>query len=86
NMKLSIIYIKNLERPWLLKRKGGKYSQHAHMLKKEDALDVRGIIDRWEYPYNKDLRPAVKRLLTEEEYKTLRKKSRYRNIQKGIRK
>ncbi|MDO5714340.1 MAG: hypothetical protein Q4Q07_07900 [Tissierellia bacterium] len=84
-MKLTIRYIGGYERPWLIKREYGKYEQHAHMLKK-DAEKVRDIIDSWEYPYNLRYRTAIKRLLSEEEYKTLRKKSRYRNIQKGCRK
>jgi len=61
-MKLTLRYIPNLERPWLLKREGGAYEQHAHFFK-----------------------IAMQRLLTEEEFKSLEKKQRYININKGCR-
>lgn len=67
------------ERPWLVVRENGKYNQHAHLRTKQEALKVRNIIDRWVYPYNKNYKIAVKRLLTEEEFKSLDKKDRYIN-------
>ncbi len=67
------------ERPWLVVRENGEYNQHAHLRTKQEALKVRNIIDRWVYPYNKNYKIAVKRLLTEEEFKSLDKKDRYIN-------
>ena len=84
-MDLSIKYLSKLERPWLIKREGGKYEQHAHMHTKKDALKVRQLIDNNKYPYNKDYKTAIQRLLTEEEFKKLNKKQRYYNKQ-GVKK
>ncbi|MBU5669483.1 hypothetical protein KQI68_06480 [Peptoniphilus sp. MSJ-1] len=85
-MKLSIKFKPRCdERPWLIVRENGEYEQHAHLKSKKDALKVRNIIDRWVYPYCKDYKIAVQRLLTEEEFKSLDKKQRYFNPQKGIR-
>lgn len=85
-MNLSIKYCQSCEeRPWLIKRDFGEYEQHAHMHTKKDAEKVRSIIDRWVYPYNKKYKIAVQRLLTEEEFKSLDKKDRYYNPNKGVR-
>lgn len=82
-MKLSIKYKpKCFDRPWLIKREGGEYSQHAHLKSKKDAEKVRRLIDIGKYPYNKDFKIAMQRLLTEEEFKKLDKKSRYVNYSK----
>ena len=82
-MKLSIKYKpKCFERPWLIKREGGAYKQHAHLKTKKDAEKVRRLIDIGKYPYNKDFKIAMQRLLTEEEFKKLDKKSRYVNYSK----
>lgn len=70
------------ERPWLIAREGGEYEQHAHLRTKKEALKVRNLIDRWVYPYNKNYKIAVQRLLTEEEFKSLDKKDRYFNRRK----
>lgn len=70
------------ERPWLIVREDGEYSQHAHLRTKQEALKVRNLIDRWVYPYNKNYKIAVQRLLTEEEFKSLDKKDRYFNRRK----
>lgn len=82
-MKLIIKYKPTCkERPWLIKRAYGTYKQHAHLRTKKEALKVRNIIDRWVYPYNKNYKIAVQRLLTEEEFKSLDKKDRYFNRRK----
>lgn len=79
-MKLSIRYLKKCQpRPWLIKREGGTYRQHAHMLTRKDALTVRRLIDQGKYPYSSDYKIAMQRLLTEEEFKKLDKKQRYHN-------
>lgn len=83
-MKLSLRYLPNLERPWLLKREGGSYDQHAHFFKKKEAEKVRRLIENWKYPYKRTHKTAMQRLLTEEEFKSLEKKQRYRNINRGI--
>ena len=79
-MKLSIKFKPSCEeRPWLLKREGGEYEQHAHLKTKKDAIKVRNLIDIGKYPYCKDYKIAMQRILTEEENKKLDKKERYFN-------
>lgn len=86
-MRLSIKFKPRCdERPWLLVREGGDYSQHAHLKSKKDAVKVRNLIDAWRYPYCPEYKAAMKRLLTEEEFKSLDKKQRYYNSNRGIRK
>lgn len=75
-----------MERPWLLKRVGGSYEQHAHFFTRKDAQKVRRLIDQNKYPYSKEYKTAMQRILTEEEFKKLHKKERYYNVQKGVRK
>ena len=83
-MKLTIRYIETCkERPWLIKRENGTYRQHAHLHTKKDALKVRQLIDSNKYPYSRNYKIAMQRLLTEEEFKKLDKKQRYFNVQKG---
>lgn len=85
-MRLTIQYKPGCgDRPWLIKREGGVYEQHAHLHTQKDALRVRQIIDSGKYPYCKGYKIAVRRLLTEEEFKNLHKKQRYLNSQKGPR-
>ena len=86
-MKLSIKFKPRCnDRPWLLVREGGDYSQHAHLKSKNDCIKVRHLIDINKYPYNSEYKIAIKRLLTEEEFKSLDKKQRYYNSNRGIRK
>ncbi|MDU5377328.1 hypothetical protein [Peptoniphilus lacydonensis] len=73
------------ERPWLIIREGGEYSQHAYLKSKSDCIKVRHLIDINKYPYNKDFKIAMKRLLTEEEFKNLEKHQRYYNSNRGVR-
>ena len=84
-MKLSILFFKGQERPYLLKREDGEYDQHAHFFKKEEAIPCRKIIDKKEYPRDEKYKIAVKRILTEEEFKRLNKKPHYINVNKGVR-
>lgn len=85
-MRLTIMYKPGCgDRPWLIKREGGAYEQHAHLHTKKDALRVRQIIDAGKYPYCKEYKIAVRRLLNEKEFKKLHKKQRYFNSQKGPR-
>lgn len=85
-MKISIKHKPRCEdRPWLIAVEDGEYSQHAHMRTRDDALRVRALIDAWRYPYCREYKVAMLRLLGEEEFKTLKKRDRYFNPQKGVR-
>lgn len=84
-MRLTIKYYPKLtKRKRILIREGGAYEQHAHFLCKKDAENVRRLIDSNKYPYNKKYKLAMKRILTEEEFKSLNRKPMYRNVNKGI--
>lgn len=83
-MELKIKYLKNLERPWLIKREDGIYEQHSHMKKKKDAEKVLRLIEINKYPDNKAYKTAMQRLLTEEEFRSLNRKQKYVNINKGV--
>lgn len=73
-MILTIKYLPHLERNWLLKRINGKYSQHAHFYTQKEAILCRTLIDNKRYPTNKKYWIAMKRILTEREFKNLNKK------------
>lgn len=83
-MKLSIIYLPNLHRPWLLKREHGEYEQHAHFFTKKEALCCRKLIDANKFPSEEKYRIAMQRLLTDKEYKGLNKKPRYYKRNCGV--
>lgn len=80
-----MIYYPKMNRPWLLKREHGEYSQHAHFFTKKEALCCRKLIDACKYPREKKYKIAMQRLLTEEEFKRLNKKQRYYNKNCGVR-
>lgn len=84
-MKLSIVYLSNLDRPWLLRREHGEYEQHAHFYTKKEALCCRKLIDACKYPREEKYRIAMQRILTEEEYKRLNKKPRFYKKNCGVR-
>lgn len=84
-MQLSIIYYPKMNRPRLLKREHGEYSQHAHFYTKKEALCCRKLIDACKYPREEKYRIAMQRLLTDEEFKKLNKKERYFNQNCGVR-
>lgn len=83
-MKLSIKYFPQMERAYLLKREHGLYEQHAHFYCYKDADRCRKLIDANLYPKNKKYFIAMKRILTDEEFKRLNRKPRYRNVSKGV--
>ena len=83
-MKLSIIYLPNLHRPWLLKREHGEYSQHAHFFTKKEALCCHKLIDAGKFPREEKYRIAMQRLLTDKEYKELNKKPRFHKKNCGV--
>lgn len=64
-------------RPWLIKREGGDYRQHAHLKTKEDAERVRDLIFQGRKAPCRDYRIAMQRILTAEEYGKLDKIQRY---------
>ena len=74
-----------MNRPWLLKREHGEYSQHAHFFTKKEAVKCRKLIDANKYPRDKKYKVAMQRLLTEEEFKKLNKRERYINQNCGVR-
>lgn len=76
-IKIGIRCIEHLERPWLIYRKDGEYCQHAHCFTKKEALRIRKLIDCKRYPEDADQRYAMERLLTEDEFKRLRRKPAY---------
>ena len=84
-MNLKIYYLKKMKRPWLLKREYADYSCHAHFYKKSHALKVIRLIKARKYPYSDEYKIAMERILTKEEFKRLKKKTRYINVNKGKR-
>ena len=84
-MKLSIKYYPKMKRAYLLKREHGEYSQHAHFYTRKEAVKCRNLIDSMTYPYDKKYLIAMKRILTESEFKALNKKPRYYCVNKGCR-
>lgn len=74
-----------MDRPWLLKREHGEYSQHAHFYTRKEAECCRKLIDAGKFPRDKKYRIAMARILTEEEFRMLNKKQRYYNQNCGVR-
>ncbi|WP_019131887.1 hypothetical protein [Peptoniphilus obesi] len=83
-MLLEIRYIKNYDRPWLIKRVDGNYSQHSHLKSKKDAIKVKEMIEINKFPIKKDQQLAVQRLLTDDELRRLNRKQKYININNYI--
>ena len=75
----------NFHRPWLLKREGGEYRQHAHLKTKEDAERVRDLILQGRKAPCRDYRIAMQRILTVEEYDQLDVKPRFHRPQRVCR-
>lgn len=73
-MKLKIKYLPHLERSWLLFRDKGKHKQHAHFFTAKEAYCCRTLIDAGRYPTEKKYEIAMRRILTESEFKSLNKK------------
>lgn len=84
-IQLSIYHYPKMNRQYLLKREHGDYDQHAHFFTKKEAVQCRKLIDAMVYPRQKKFLIAMKRILTEEEFKMLNKKPRYYNVNKGVR-
>lgn len=76
---------KKFHRPWLIKREGGEYRQHAHLKTKEDAERVRDLILQGRKAPCRDYRIAMQRILTSEEYEQLDVKPRFHRPQRVYR-
>jgi len=88
-LELTIIefYIKRTSRDYIVIRKNGEYSQHAHISTINGCNRLIYLIDNNLLPTSKYLQDSCRRLLTEDEYTKLKqKKQRYYNVNKGVRK
>ena len=83
--ELVLEYIADFKRPWLVKRKGGEYEQHAHFYRKEDVYLCIKCIKNNKYPTSREIKYAMKKILTKDEFSSLSKKQRYFNPNKGRR-
>lgn len=83
-MKLKIIHYPKMNRAWLVKREHGKYEQHAHFFTKKEAEMCIRLIDACKYPRHKKYVIAMQRLLTEDEFKKLKKKQKFYRVNKGF--
>ena len=78
--------IKHNTHGYIVIRKGGLYSQHAHIKTLRICNELVKLIECNKLPKSKYLRGSCLRLLTESEYRQLREnKQRYININKGAR-
>ena len=78
--------IKRNSRGYIVIRKGGAYSQHAHISTLKVCHDLIKLIELNKLPRGRYLKGSCKRLLTEEEYNQLRpSKQMYYNVNKGVR-
>ena len=73
-----------MKRKWALIRVGGTYSQHAHFFSEKEARKCEELIKKNRKPRAKKYKSAMKRILTNEEYKNLKQKECYININKGV--
>ena len=73
---------KHFHRPWLIKREGGEYRQHAHLKTQEDAERVRDLITQGRKAPCRDYRIAMQRILTPEEYGQLNAKPKFHRPQR----
>ena len=77
--------IKQSSRDYVVIRKDGEYSQHAHLKTLRGCRDLIHLIEMGWLPRNKYLQGSCSRLLTEEEYNNLKqKKQQYYNVNKGV--
>lgn len=83
NMHLDII---KQHDNYIVRRANGEYSQHAHINTHKGCKLLLDCIHKNKLPKSQYLKGSAKRLLTEEEYKRLRKsKDYYYNVNKGVR-
>jgi hypothetical protein len=85
-MDIKLNIIKDSNRGFIVKRLDGEYSQHAHVSTINGARQLINLIDRGLLPTSKYLQGSCSRLLTNDEYRSLKqKKQRYVNVNKGVR-
>lgn len=71
---------------YIVRRVDGEYSQHAHLSSMKGCKLLIRLIHTNTLPSSRYLQESCRRLLSEDEYKRLRKKQRYYNVNKGINK
>lgn len=71
---------------YMVRRVDGEYCQHTHLSSKKGCKLLISFIHRNTLPSSRYLQISCQRLLTEDEYKRLRKKQRYYNVNHGIKK
>ena len=70
----------SITKTYVVYRVGGHPEQHAHMKKRGACRRLISVLKCGEYPYSPWMRECAKRLLTEEEFRCLKKpKDRYIN-------
>ena len=84
-LQIQFDIIKDSSRGYIVKRIDGDYEQHAHVSTLNGCRLLINLIHKGMMPTSKYLQDSARRLLTEEEYKSLRqKKQRYVNVNKGM--
>lgn len=77
---------KDSGRGYVVIRDNGLYEQHAHLSTMNGCRLLMSFVKQNRMPNSKYLQVSCARLLTEEEYKTLKpKKQQYVNVNKGVR-
>lgn len=72
--------LKDSNRGYIVKRKGGEYRQHAHLTNLEACRRLIHLIDLGLLPKNTWMQGSCRRLLTDDEYKRLKRpKQKYYN-------
>lgn len=77
---MTFIIRKDRDHGWVIIRAGGNYEQHAHVKTMGGCQQVMRLIDMGLEPKSQWLQQSVRRLLTEDEYRGLKKcKAQYVN-------
>jgi len=77
---LEFIVLKDSSRGYVVKRKNGKYEEHAHLKTMNGCRQLLYYIKKGMLPKSEYLQGSCRRLLTTEEYDRLKKpKDRYYN-------
>lgn len=84
-MKIQFDIIKQ-HGSYIVRRVDGEYKQHAHISTMKGCKKLIGYIHSNTLPFSRYLQISCQRLLTEDEYRQLRKKQRYYNVNKGVKK
>lgn len=85
-MKIAFEVTQN-SRGYIVIRKHGDYSQHAHISDRKGVNILLDCIEKNKTPHSSYLQGSCKRLLTEKEYNSLKPpKQMYINVNKGRKK